>query len=119
MPQLENSPWPSGTWLIFNTTVTTAETHHPLSHCAQIHWLVSIKIQQTSIDVSEYNFFSALRNSITHLCSICTSMSDTIVSDCPSAIRCHMATKCNRILAGKFNLYCHITNISLRCCRPL
>jgi len=33
------------------------------------------------------------------------------VSDCPSADISHKTTKCRGILAGKFNLYCHSTNI--------
>ena len=44
---------------------------------------------------------------------ICTSMSDAIVSDCPSAVICHMATTFNGILVGRFNFYCHTTNIHL------
>ena len=40
-------------------------------------------------------------------------MSDAIFSDYPSAAICRMAAKYNGILAGTFNLYCHITNIRL------
>jgi len=47
------------------------------------------------------------------ICFICTSVSDIILSDCPSAATCHTATKCNGILTGRFNLYCHPTNIRL------
>ena len=50
---------------------------------------------------------------MTHLCSIPTSMSDTIVSDRPSAAICRSATTRNGMLAGRFNLYCHPTNICL------
>ena len=57
--------------------------------------------------------FSAWRNSITHLCFICTSMSDANLSDGPSAVICRTATKFNGILAGRFNLYCHATSIRL------
>jgi len=35
------------------------------------------------------------------------------LSDCPSATTCHTATKRNGILAGRFHLYCHTTNIHL------
>ena len=35
------------------------------------------------------------------------------LSDCPSAAICHMATKWNKTLVGKFNLYCRIINIYL------
>ena len=63
-------------------------------------------------------FFSAWRNSMTHLLFICTYMSDVIPSDCSSAAICHMATKYNGILVGRFNLYCHTTNIYLWCYGP-
>ena len=48
---------------------------------------------------------------MTPLCFICTSTSDTILSDCPSAAICHGATKGIGILLGRFNPYCHTTNI--------
>ena len=44
-----------------------------------------------------------------------TSMSEAIWSGCPSAAICHTATKHYGILVGRFNLYCHTTNICLRC----
>ena len=44
---------------------------------------------------------------MTHLSFIDTSMSDAILSDCPSAAMCCMATECNRMLLERFNLYCH------------
>ena len=56
------------------------------------------------------SFFSAWRNSVTHLFSVCTSMSHADVSDCPSAAICHTAMKCSRILVGTYNLCCHTTN---------
>jgi len=62
--------------------------------------------------------FSTWRNSVTHLCFIHPSMSDAVLWDCPSAVICHMATKFDGILVGKFNLYCHITNICLWCRGP-
>jgi len=52
------------------------------------------------------------------LCFICTPISDAILSDCPSAAVCHTATTCNRMLVGRFNLYCHPTIIILCCCGP-
>mgnify|MGYP001859272356 CR=1 FL=1 len=84
-------------------------THQP--HCAHIHCLVSrtfSKLQSMSTGV----IFSTWRNSMTHLCFIRTPKSD-ILSDCPSAAICHMATKYNGILVGRFSLYCHTTNICL------
>ena len=38
-------------------TVATAETYHPLPHCAHIHWLASINVQQASVNVSACHFF--------------------------------------------------------------
>jgi len=69
-------------------TVTTTETRHPPHHCAHIHCLV----QQVLNEFQWEQFFSAWRNSMTHLCFICTSMSNTILSDCPSAAICNRAT---------------------------
>jgi len=69
------------------------------------------KFEWMSVD----GIFSAWRNSVTPLCSVHTSMSDAIVSDCPSVAICHTATACNRIMVGRFSLYCHTTNIHLRC----
>ena len=39
-----------------------------------------------------------------HLCFMRTSLSDGILSDCPSAAICHTATKCKGILARRFHL---------------
>ena len=85
----------------------TAETHLPPLHCTHIHCLISIKVQQALINASGCQFF--LHGGIQHLCF--TSMSEAISSDFLSAAICHVATKCNGILVGKFNLYCHTTNI--------
>jgi len=50
---------------------------------------------------------------ITHLYFIHALMSDTVLSDCPSAALCHTATTCNGILVGRFSLYCCTPNICL------
>ena len=50
------STWSSRNWLVFHTAVTTAETHLPPPHCAHIHWLVSINVQQVSMNVSGCHF---------------------------------------------------------------
>ena len=63
------------------------------------------------MNVSGYRFFSTRRNSVTLHCFIHTSVSDAILSDCPSAAICHRATTWNGILAERFNLYCHTTTI--------
>jgi len=51
--------------------------------------------------------FSTRRNSVPPLCYTHTSMSGTVPSDRPSAAICLTATKCHRILAGRFILGCH------------
>jgi len=79
----------------------TPTTHH---HCAHIHCLVSRNVQQASVNVSG-GHFSTWRNSVTHRCFICTSMSDTGLTDCPSAAICHTATACKGMLVGRLNLY--------------
>ena len=104
-------------WNVFSAPDTIAEMHHPLSHCAHIHCLVSINVQQALRNISVYNF-SHMEEFSSHLCFIHTSMSDAILSECPSAIISHMAIKCNGILAGKLNLYCNTINIHVWYCRP-
>jgi len=47
------------------------------------------------------------RSSVPQLHFICTSMSDTALTDYPSVDICYMATTWNGILVGRFNLYCH------------
>ena len=78
------------------TAVTIAEMHYLLPHCAHVHCWVSINIWQVETNVNG-GHFSAWQNSVAHLCSICTPVSDTIVSDCPSTAICHMATTRNGI----------------------
>ena len=43
--------------VLFHIAVTTAEMHHPPPHCVHIHRLVSINVQQTSVNVSGCNIF--------------------------------------------------------------
>jgi len=77
----------------WNAPPTASLCSHPLSglhkHSASIkecHWVP---------------LFSAWRNSVTHFkCFICSSMSDAILSECPSAANCHTASTCNGILVG-------------------
>ena len=95
-----------------HVTAVTAETLHPVPHCAHIHCLVSRNIcKHQWLTVGA--IFSMWRNSFPHLCFIGTSMSDAILSDWPSAAICHIATKCNRVLVGRFNLYCCTNNVHL------
>jgi len=60
-------------------------------------------------------FFPAWRNLVTPLCLVHTPMSDAILSDCLSVAICHTATTYIRVVAGRFNLYCHTTIIRLWC----
>jgi len=53
----DSCAWLSGTWLVFHVPVATAETHHPPPHCANIHCLVSVNVQQASMNVTGCNFF--------------------------------------------------------------
>ena len=53
----DSCAWSSGTWLVFHVAVTTAETRHPPPHCANIHCLVSINVQQASRNVIGCIFF--------------------------------------------------------------
>ena len=110
----DSCAWLSGTQFAFHSLDATAEVHRAPPHCAYIHWLVPVNVQQALMNVN-WPFFPAWRNSMSHRCSTCTSMSDVILSDCPSATICYMATKCHGIFVEKFNLYCYATNVLLRC----
>ena len=43
--------------LIFHVGVVFPEMHHSLSHCAHIYCLLSINVQQESMNVKRWNFF--------------------------------------------------------------
>ena len=100
----DSCTWASGMQLVFHI-VATAETHHSIPHCAHIYCLVSLSTPNCQW-MSVGAIFSTRRNSVTHLCFIRTSMSDTIFSDCHSAAVGHMAIKCDGILVGRFSIYC-------------
>jgi len=88
-----------------NTPLTSSLYSHPL-----------FGLRKCSASISEcqwVSFYSPWRNSIPHLYFRCTSKPDTILSYCPSAAIHHMATTCNEVLTGRFNPYCHTTNIHL------
>jgi len=69
-----------------------------------------------SADVDECQWWNSVcRNSMTDLCFIYAFVSDIVLSDCPSAAICLIATKCNGIFAGSLSLYYHTTNICLWC----
>ena len=87
----------------WNTPPTTSLCSHPL-----------FGLHKSSASVNKCQwvpFISTWRHPMPHLYFICTSMSDTILSDCPSSTICHMATKCNGVFLGRFNLHSHTTNI--------
>jgi len=88
------------------------------THCAHIHCLVSVNTQQELMYISGCHFFSAWKNSGPFLCFIRTSMSDAILSGCPSAAIFQTATTCDGILVGRFSFYCCTTNICLWRCGP-
>ena len=67
---------------------TTAETYHPLPHCAHIRCLVSINVQQPSMNTNGCHVFHVQEFSDT-LFFISTSMSGTILSDCCFTAICH------------------------------
>jgi len=68
-----------------------------------LYWHPLFGLHKCSASISEHQrvpFFSAWRNWTTHLSFVHTPMSDTILSDCPSAAICHVTTTCNGILEG-------------------
>ena len=82
-------------WLVFYVTVTAAEMHHPLCHCAHIHYLVPISVQQVSMNVSGCYFLcmEELNSSPllhTHFYVRCHFVR------CPSAAICYTATQWNK-----------------------
>jgi hypothetical protein len=99
------------TWPMSCITFTTAETHHPLPHCSHIFCLVSVNVQQASMNVNGCNF-SAWRNSVTPL--LCMHFH----------VRCHFArlllwcylphsNKTYKLVVARFSLCCHTTSIHL------
>jgi len=98
--------WLSRTWIAIHIAVTTAEMHQPSPlHSANMHFLVSINVQQVVINVSEYSFFQHegiqwhTFPSYTLLCQM------LFLSDCPSVAICCIATKHYGIVVGRFNIY--------------
>jgi len=98
-------------WRWHAVDVANAETHHPLPHCAHIHCFFSHPRSASFSVCQRVTFFSVWRNEFTHFCFICTSVLDTILTDCPSAAICQTATTWDGILSGRFNLYyCNSSN---------
>jgi len=84
--------------------LATTETHHPPPHCALVHCLVSINVQQALMSVTMGVIFPASRNSMTYLCFLRANKSVTILSGCPFAAICCTAATCNGILVRSFSL---------------
>ena len=94
---------------VTTVAVTTAETHHTPPHCAHPHCLVSINVQQASVNVSGWHSFHMEELSYTPLLH-------TYFCIRHHSVRlplCHTAAKCNQILVGRFNLHCHANDIHL------
>ena len=88
----QQSAWPSRKWLIFHITMPLLKQPPP-PHSAHIYCLLSIHAQQASMRVDGCHFLLIEESNST-----------------PSPAICHMATKCNGILVGRFNLYCPSTS---------
>jgi len=94
--------------------------HHPSYHCAHIHWLVFINVQQVSVDVSSCHFFCMEEFSDTPLLHLHFHVRQHFVN---LSICCHLShsnkMEWNGMLLGKFNLYFHTINIHLWYCGPI
>ena len=88
----------------WNTPPTASLCSHPL--------LFPQKYSASINEMSVGAIFSAQRNSVPHWCFMCVFMSYAILSYCPSAAICLMATKCKRILVGRFTFYWGPTSAS-------
>jgi hypothetical protein len=78
-----------------------------------IHCLVSVYVQQVSINVSGCNFlfFRMEEFNYTPFASYALPCQTPFCSDCN--LCCHLSHGNNAILAGRFNPYCNTTNINL------
>jgi hypothetical protein len=65
----------------------------PLLKCCRLTVLKSTVWSQYTFSKQQWLSVGAWRNSLTHLCFVCTSMSDAILPDCSSAAICRMGTK--------------------------
>jgi len=101
--------WPSRMRLVFHIAVTAAETHHPWPHCAHIPF--ALYKRSASISECQWVPFFHVEEFIstpflhTHFHVRCH------VVRLPLAAFCHTAAKWNEMLAGRFNIYCHTSNI--------
>ena len=72
---------------LFSNTVTSIS--YAVSPAEQKPACCACNNQQALMNGSGQHFFSTQRHSMTQLCNTCTSMSDSILSDCPSADMLH------------------------------
>ena len=101
-------------WLVFHSAVAIAKMNHPLLHCAHIHCLVSVNVQQMSVS-QRVQFFPHGR---IWRCAFSWSALPSQVPFCqtvPLLPSVTQLTKCNGILVRGLNLYCHTTNIHPYC----
>jgi len=92
----------------FTVAVGTAETRNPLPHCTHIQF--GLHRHSLNIDKCPRVQLFPHRGSQGHSFAPSPSISDAILSECPSATVCHTATPYKGILAGKFILRCRTTN---------
>jgi len=85
----DSCAWLSRTWLLFHVTISTAEMYCPPPHCAHIHCLVSINVQQASVNVSGSCFFpdGKMLFSFTYYASPCQTPLCQTVPPLPSVTR--------------------------------
>ena len=110
----DSCAWLSRTWLLFHVTISTAEMYYPPPHCAHIHCLVSINIQQASVNVNGCRSFHMEKFNSTPLLHMHSHVRHHSVG-VPLCCHLYRATTCNGISVGRLNLCCHPTNIRLIC----
>ena len=106
--QLVKSAWMSRMWLVFHVAVISA------SLCSHLFGLYK---HSASINECQWVPFFPHEGIQWHTFASYALLCQTSFCQYPSTAICHMATKCNGMLVGRFNLYYHTTNIHLWRCR--
>jgi len=88
----------------WNTPLTTSGCSPPLP---------DLHNHSASVDECPWLNFFCMEFFIDNQSLLKSSMSDLILSICPSAAICQMVRKGNGILVGWFNLFCHSTKVHL------